>query len=506
MTPGAAAPRELELQLDSAEAEQLALVGPALAGAIYRSRREPVFYRLIPIDDMSLADRQKVKAAIGRERKRGFAPIVGEGQPTDGQPWYFVRYGLAADATMADVLARRDPRTSVKHAALMLAAFHGWTAASPGLVPMPAEIAFGEGDNPELLPMPHRLPLDLDSVTADVERAWYVAPELLRGLASDEAARYAAGVTLLRCFYELPSAQPHELLERVANGTLLEPDRLESSLPSWLAQLDATRQAVQAARDLTLRDPAARAAVDTTQLAERLAEITDRMQPAGAVRELRESGRAPEAFSLLQDVLLEHESYDLLMLGGTIAAEDVDRPLEGIDLLERAIAMEPTKPAAYEKQLAVILMILSHGVLGDLLVKLGGGGESTIAALERRMLRDCERLVPERQAPFEEPIARCLVERERYDAAAGFVHPRLFEGSRYLWFKFGMAIAYAEALVGQGRRDEAHELLGEIKAGLRKVRENKSMPDSEVQQHGHALTELEVRMAPNRGPGTTARW
>lgn len=518
MRQSAVVPNELEIQTDVDASERLKLVGPTFAGAIYRSADR--LYRVLPTRRVPPAGRSAVENVKGR-REPGVAPIEEADQDPGGLYW--IRYTVTPARTMAEVLREPDPRVRFEHAVRVLAAFEGWSKAmGQALMPMPAEVVFADGKGPEFLTMPYLPPLDVEELAAQSERAWFLAPELIRGLkggTDQSAGQYALAATLLRCFYEPPtSSGTGDLLERVANGTAFDVERLQSVVPSWLARLEATHEVIEIARKMMSRDRTARPAVETAQLADRLEKLAARMEPIPAVTALRESGKTGDAFSLLQDVLLEDESYELLMLGGELA-EELNRPLEAIDLLERARA-KWERPEPYERQLEIILPILSGGELGEVFLALTGGeGEASLSdegarttgeRLERRMLRDFGKLIPERRERFEEPIARSLIARESYEAAASFIRPRLFEDDKYLWWKFGMAIPYAVALFGFGGPDNeanARELVEQIKGALRKVRENRSMDPEEIERHGCAVTELEVEMTErgSRRPGPLQR-
>ncbi len=253
---------------------------------------------------------------------------------------------------------------------------------------------------------------------------------------------------------------------------------------------------------------AAGLAVDTAQVTGLLRELEAKLSPINAVAELRDAGRPAEAFELLQDVLLEEESYELVMLGAELALE-LDLPLQAIDLLERARENKEC-PELYKRQLEVLLPILADGMLEDAFVAQHGarngartsapGARSTAPTFEARMLATTASLSPKHRAPFEEAIAKSLVDRGSYEAAAAFICLLLFDDAgKYLWWRFELQIPYAAALLGLGGSENegaADALLTNVKAGLKRVRT--TMDPWDIQRHGAALTELEVSRAQRR--------
>jgi tetratricopeptide (TPR) repeat protein len=495
-TADAAPPIKLELVPDN-QPEMISLVGPGAHGWVYRSLTYPCYYRLLPIDTAPLQRRDEIRKWIGKTPSDSVAPITHARQHNVGSGYFYVRYEVAGEPTLADVLTNPDPGVRLRHTIAVLTALPAWwqTLYSP-LLPLPADIVFTCDGKPLLLALPSWRPLDVEAIFAAPERALYLAPELARGCSGvdgESVDRYAFGVALLRCFHELPPVgDAASLLLRVVNGTALTPDKLKSELPFWLNNLPALRQTLSVVYLMIARDPSARRAVDLTELAHHLEYFLKRLDPAVAAADLRSTGHSFAAFSLLQEVLLTHTSYELLLLVGEIAAQDLQRPLEAIDLFERAIAQDPQRSEAYAAQFTIAVKSMDLGALRNI-IKTDAAAAHRIDA---RVRRDFQQLPTAQQhdAEVEAAYAQYLLWRVQIDEAVNFIYPRLFDGQKYMWWKFGLNLSYAAALLAQKQLPEARQQLDIIKGGLFKARQNQTVSASELQLHGETLAELEVHL------------
>jgi tetratricopeptide (TPR) repeat protein len=456
---------------------------------------------------MPIQRKHDLKAWIGRED--GLLATATHTWPLQGDlAYHVVRYAVPGlRHTLADAIADPDPAVRIAHATSFLQTLPSWweRLAAP-ILPLPADVVFTQDGAPRLLALPPwRLP-DVDGVFREPLRALFLAPELVRArtdLAWNDPDhrrnidRYAAGVSLLLCFRHRPPVKDIDhALRLAAIGIAAHPSRLEGNLPFWLEQLAATQEAIRAIQRLLSPDPRARATVDLGQLVKLLDGCRQRMSPEIAVDEVRQRKTAMDAYRLLHDILLELETYELLLRGGELALE-LARPLEAIDLFERAIATEPERPEAYGAQLKIIASAASNpGALRDVFLRRGAVG----AKLETKLWRDFERLDPDGQEECELPVAVFLLWRGQqlstaYTSAAEFIHPRLYDaGGKFHWWKFGLNLAYAEALLGQDRVDAAHEQLGIIKQGLRKSKANDLVLAAEITRHGEWVLRIEQRI------------
>ncbi len=489
-----------EVQLDHAGggSETLTLVGPSFWGSVYRSEASSALCRLLPIERVPLAARQSIRRWTERQdRAPGprVARIFEATQLVTGGA-YLLRYGVDGGRTLLDVAADPDPEARLACAIQLLEAFPGWAEAlGPGWLPMPADVAVTADGTPCLLPMPNRWAPDVTAVMAEPARAWYLAPELVRGRSgpTECSDRYAFGMVLLGCFAALRPEQPAELLLQVATGTARAEGSTLGSLPLWLERLDATRKLHGAVAELLVDDPATRCRCDLDELRERLSALLPWTEPKRAIVRLLEGGRLPEAMVVLQDALLESEPYDLLLLGGSLSAQ-LGRPLQAVDLLERAVAGEPGRAEAYEEQLRILLGEGRSAARGW-----GARAPDRGDRLVHMVERDFERLPAEAQAAVEQQVADYLLSWGRCRQACAFIHPRLFAQGKYLWWKFAMNIPYAEALAGDEREEEAKELIGEIESGFERVLRSGAMTKLQVRPYQRRLAALKAALLDAEG-------
>lgn len=520
-------PERREFPLASGAPDGALFVGPSLHGGIYRSFARPCCYRLLAPEEATLEVRAELRGCKDQPRRPGLAPVV-DVTPLYDEGSVVVQYEIGVERTAAEALADADPAVRLRHAARIAAALPDWWARlGQGLLPMPADIVFAAGGVPHVLPMPLRRLPPMERILAESARAMCLAPELLRGSAAPawrEYDLYALGALLLGCFYRLPEGGAEERLLRAANQSLFDSHRLRSTLPAWLEGRDATRQAVAAIRRLVDAGPAARAEMDAAALAAGLAEAAAGMEPLAIIARLREAGHIGEALDLARRILAERGDYQLYFLAAELArmeavavtfraaarlttsdsgaagAEIVLRCLglllEALDFLERAVGAQPGRMEPFEEQLRIIGILeqvgLPPGVLPERL-------SPVLRGLDAILWRNFHRLAPERQKEHELTIARYLLNKGEYGPAAEFIHPRLSEGGKYEWWKFGLNLAYAEALIGLGRLDDAHGLLQFLKDRLKHVRDNRSVPEADIRAHGRVLTELEARLLQKRG-------
>ena len=490
---------DLILQVDQ-HLEKLDLIGPSFHGWLYRSREKPYCYRVLPHAEMKLPQRQEVQTWIGKHFGSGLAPITRVWQPHDLAKYYVVQYEIKQlDRTLAEALTDPEASRRINYAARVLRALPGWWQQlwSPLLL-MPTDIVFAQNGQTFMLPFPKGPLPQVEQIFDAPDRILYLAPELVRGTVMgtwENLDRYALGVALLQCFgrISLPAEASEHLLD-AARGDILAPRRVVSRLPFWLERLAATQQALAQVRRLVAPEPAVRQAVDLKRLADRLQKWQEQMNPLTAARELRDADQVLEAFDFLQQTLLTQESYELLLLAGQLAGKYLKRPLEAIDFLERAIIKEPDRPEAYEEQFRVIAAGRHHRQL-CLLIDSNNPRKAQIDAL---LLRDFDKLPPERQQSQQLAKASYLLWRQRFEEAAKFIYPLIVRtGNRdntLEWWKFGLNLAYGEALLGLGKLQDAQRYLQVIRDGLAWARDNANIDIDEYQNHHQTLADLTARL------------
>jgi tetratricopeptide (TPR) repeat protein len=499
-TPETGPAERLDLE-GGAGRDELTLVGPSLRGWIYRSASRPACYRVLPMEEAPLELRAEAASWKDQARRPGLAPVVQAAQDLE-RGFFFIQYETLAERTLQDVLEHPNPAARLEAAARTADAAVGWLKVlGTGFLPMPADVVFAAGGSPVLLAVPTREMPPLDCVFAEPSRALYLAPEALcgRGDAQAEALdRYALGIALLRCFCRIPAREPEELLRQVVNGTAFDTDSLESSLPMWLDSFAGIEPARAAVLGLVDRDPEVRAGLDLQRLAGVLAECSQSANPLRAVVATAVARGPAAALELVEAILPEDDSFELLAEAGHLAVQS-GRTLEAIDFFERAIGRNPV-PELFESQLLAITALV-RGESGIAPAK----RPSVLEKLDAILWRDFQRLPPQKQSGHEEAIARYLLEREDFKKAASFIHPCLFEGDKYIWWKFHMTLAYTEALMGLGDIEEAGRMLSDIKQKLAFVRKNRSVPEDEIARHGRRVQELERRLLQLRKKGSSSR-
>lgn len=485
---------ELSLQVDH-HPQKLVLVGPSFQGWIYQTSKGPHCYRLLSQSEMKLARRHEIKAWEGKHLGPGLAPITKAWQPEELSDSYLVQYTVGKlDRTLAEALTDPEAGIRIDYAVKAVRALPvWWRVLWRPLLPMPADIAFAQTGEVFLLPLPKGPLPPVEQIFAAPERGLYLAPELARGAVAGDGGdwdRYALGVALLQCFAEisLPADAGAVLLE-AARGNALSPPRVASNLPFWLERLAATRRALDQVRRLVSPDLAGRQAVNLEKLADRLQEWREQMNPLTAAREIRDAQGALPAFDLLQRVLLTQESYDLLVFAGQLAGQYLRRPLEGLDFFERAINQKPDRPEAYLEQFKTIAAGRHHDQL-RLLIASDSPRKEQIDAL---LIRDFQKMSSELQENHELEMANYLLWRQYYRQAADFIHPRLYHGTTYLWWRFALNLAYAEALLGLGELEKACQLLQNIRERLEQAQINRTIDEADYLQHQHVLDKLMQR-------------
>jgi hypothetical protein len=232
-------------------------------------------------------------------------------------------------------------------------------------------------------------------------------------------------------------------------------------------------------------------ALDLRKVAASLALCGRLLDPTLAVRDAETEHGAGTAFELLQEILLEEETEELLALAARLALA-AGRPLEAIDFCERAIARN-SAPELFEQQLRAIAVLVNGGpIIAWPQQTLEGPG--ALAKLDAILWRDFQHLGETAQGRHEAVLALYLLRRCDFQAAASFIYPRLFDDEKYLWWKFDLTLGYVEALTGLGNDKEARRMLGDVKCKLAFVRKNRSVAPDEIRRHGRRVGEIEARL------------
>lgn len=461
-------------------------------GHLYRAPKARRWYRLIPVKEVNPYQRETLDSWPAEPRRTGLVPLVASGPRKFAGHWYEVLgYETDAPGCFADVIAASDPGARLAAAASVLRNYPVWReSVGPGLVALPADIVLTRY-GPMLLPLPDWGPPSLGHVFAERERLAALAPEAARGrpYGRRDPGLYALAIAVRGCLEALPEADPGRMLHRVAGSTLFADRRGEPRLPSWLQRVDKIVRVREGVNALTAARPpedapdarALAAAVDAA------CRVTD---PVAAVRAVRAQDGPRPAIAIAHAALREQTNYELLLIAAELAAEELDDPLEALSLLDRAVAAEPQRPEAYERQLSIIgeLWAVLLGWLSDAV------DGSFVARLDSTARTAFDRLPLDRQRDGAHDLARCLIGQGRYAEANKFAYRWLHDDSTLMWWRFDLMLDFAETFLQLGRLDSAAQTADEIRDGLRRVRENGQRSRSEIHGHGLRLADLDRRI------------
>ncbi len=481
------------LETEEGQHEPLTFLSQSFIGALYRSNKFPACYRILPIQQAPIQKRNAVREWMKKPRKRSVAPIVATGQAMmNGQAVFYMRYEIDARLTWADLLnnPRADLQAKLAYAALILQEFSTWRSLLQDdpqqfLLPTAQEIIILD-DVPHFLAMPYWGHPSIEHIFAVPQNALYLAPEFVRGSAGNIWGRnmdlYALGISLIQSIFEFSEIDRAEnILTRIATGNLLGAPPPARKYPFWMEKTDVFQDLLSEIKRMIHPNIRIRSGVDTQQTAKNIIKFIGQLQPMEAVRALIKAGKPREAFALLQDILLEQSSNELLLLSADIAGKHLARPAEAIDTLEQIIRKEKGNSAAHAAQLKLLLNDAENAsaYIGDMI---------------DRLLRDFEASPPETQTQTELEVMQYLFNRKKFQPAAKFIYSRLFEDKTYTWWKFDLTIAYARTLMEIGRMDDALRQIQDIKANLQRVLENKSMQPQQVHLYGSQVAQLEVEL------------
>ncbi|TLQ42086.1 hypothetical protein [Streptomyces marianii] len=498
-------------------------------GSLYRAPGRRRWYRLIPVEEVSGEQRAELLAWQTRPRRPDLVPVLREDrgeQRQFGDRWFqIVSYETDADRSLGDALDDPEPAYRLACVAATLRAFPGWRdGIGPGLVALPADVVLA-GHRPLLLPLPVWGPPSLGELFVAPERLAHLTPEAARGLppGGRDPGVYALAVAALRCFESLPYGDSERLMQRAACSGVFGGQRGEGRLPVWMRRVRQVRAArdelagftglraagtgaAEPGRSADVRGTAREGAgglarprgagaddAEPGWLADVLDAARHSMDPVTTVRALREAGEPHRALGLAHAALVDRPGYDLLLLAADIARQDLREPLEALSLLERAALADPERVEAYEKQLSVVGGLSSAGRL-----RLSGAADDSIHSFAGRLRATAtaafDRLPPGRRVDHAHEMASCLIGLGELTAANAFVHEWLHDGQTLMWWRFDLMIDYAETFLGLGHLDAAGQISEQVRAGLKKVRENGQMARDEIHRHGVRLADFDLTL------------
>ncbi|MEV0588015.1 hypothetical protein [Nonomuraea sp. NPDC050310] len=478
--------------MTAAETDEPVPLGQAMWGRLlsapYRRRCD----RLIPAEHLTGDHRAALAARRERARFPGIAPLLAaEGtevvRDDDGRFNDIVRYEVSIDGTLGQAIDGARPADRLAAVAMALRALPGWWQRVEGMLPGEADIVFSHG-NVFLLELPAWGAPPLAALMEVRERIPYLAPEIVRGDGGPDRASdlYALVVMALRCFVELPSAEPGRMLHWAASGSL---DELPSRLPLWARDVSAVRDTLSYLRGVLALGREERAVLDPAEVADRLDRCREAMNPLVAVRQIRETGNPEGALHLAYTIRLTEPSYELLVLAGELAYRHLHtpQPMEAWDLLEQAVQLEPGRREAYLAQFDLVNRFARR-----LAKQLSEAIDPSFAErMDATILRAFEHLPPEGKDERTHELVVYLLSRGRANLANEVIYGRLMRDDRLHWWLFDLMVDYARSFMALGRHRDAAQIAETARLGLIKVRENRSMSDEKIHGYGRKLSELQ---------------
>jgi len=473
-------------------------MGISMWGYIYASDHSPHMARLIPIEDVREKEKRvTISGFKERPRQLNIAPVVDTQQIRIAHRIYFyVCYEIDPDITWQQIIQTEDIKFRLESAVKVLNALPGWWQLShAGTIPMPLDIAFVK-DSPFLLALPFQGWPRMESFFSEPERIDYMAPEVICSKKSligvQNADLYSISVGILKCLGTVKKKQhPDILLQRTANGTHFTKARMVSNLPFWMEKVERINKMRDRLFATVEPDPKTRSIIDPLQMAKALSDDIEYLNPEKAVSQLLKEGRSEQAFALIEEILIDHNTYEILLMGANIAANDLDRTIEAISLFDQAIEKKPDNHEAYKAQLQLILektlevFVLYHADEAN-------KNENILSKLDKMVSRDFTSIPVSDQKQVLIDVGRYFITRKQFTKATKIIYNYLFDGKTLLWWEFSRTLLYAEALIGENRIEEAEKFLLDIKSRLKQVADEKRMSQIEINAHGAQLAQLDV--------------
>ena len=471
--------------------------GISMWGYIYKALNSPHMARLLPIEDVR---EKKKRVAIAefknRPRQPQIAPVTDTQQVNiKDQIFFFVCYEIEPDLTWHTLINSKDIITCLNYAVYILNALsEWWKHPCAGMIPTPQDIVFVD-EIPFLLPLPFQGWPTLESLFQEPERIQYIAPEVLCSrhslISPQNIDLYAVSVSILKCFNTIQSSQNADInLPKVANGTFLSEKCITSRLPFWMEQVDQ----IQKMRTLLFNglapDPRVRSIFDPTKIAQTLSGHLYYLKPVNAVTQLMDKNKPEHAFNLVQDILLEHNTYEMLLMGAQIASHPLNKIIEAISLFDQAIAKKIDNRRAYKGQLDLILENTIQVILSYF--KDSKNQENVLSKIDAMVLRDFTSIPGQDQKQMLLKVGQYFIIRQQYEKTARIIYNYLFDGKTFLWWEFSRTLLYAEALIGMKRLDEVTPFLNDIKIKLKKVSDEQRIPPALINDYGSTLARLDI--------------
>ena len=496
----------LQIEIDG-KTEELTRVGAAALSVVYQT--PAAWYRVYPAE-IPLKWKAELRSQVHQVAPAGVKSVRFWQDTPTGR--YVLRYERRPGSLLlSEAIESGDVLSGLEGVAASLRAISGWWSQwQAPLLLMPSDIVLQPAGVALLLHAPRfRLPT-VAELFEEPARSAFLAPELfLRESGADAAAGraqdlYALGVSLLSCFFDAEGElEPAEALLRAATALAPQSSQWRDTLPFWIEKVEPTRRVIALGHGLAARSPAERLSLDLTTTAEYLSNCRRRMEPCTAVREAR-AHDPQQAFTLLEDLLLNDESYELLLEGADLA-EYLGHDLQALRLYQRAIERAADRPEAYRRRFDLIAGVWSaRSPTFRLLYEQDLEFSTRLDGDIRRDFDALDRLQPRWADEREMTLARHYLRGgrkiwTRYQSARDFIRARVHDsaGTRRAW-KLELRLLECEVLLEQGNGAAAAELFNQIVPDINRLAavNNPLVDRAAVRRASEQAALLRRRLAP----------
>ena len=497
--------RCISVQIEN-KVKELVYIGPCMWGTMYRSSKEPFFYRFIPLKNVrSLEIRKTIQELTKQPHQKNIAHI-GEVEQIEINKEYFIsiRYDILEDTTLTDIQSQSNPQQFIAVSIKILKELlNWWSIVGEGFIPMPADIVF-LNEEPYLLGFPGMRLLGLPKIE-DLflfpERIYYLGNEIFRGKNDNKFVGgrtldlYSLGFTILQGVYKYNlSNDPEVLLIQKSKNVFLQDSELGRQLPFWYIKVAQIQVIFNFIHELIDNKVINRASIVPSILADFLHEKIKYFIPDVVIDELLDEKKPKLAFELLQDLMMIDNSAKYQIRAGEIAKDYLKNPFEAFELFEGAIKKNPTSKLAYSKQLETLL---EHETFLPMFLKFDNK-KILHSKLDSIFRRNFSQISIAEQKEFVSKIAEYYLMNNQNEYAAVLIHPFLFNEQKYLWWEFEKILIFIKALMGQKRYDEASNLFNDTKRTFLKAKQEGKFKEFEIQKFGKTITEIERILFNNR--------
>ena len=479
----------------------LKLIGPSMWGEIYQCLSTSSVYRLIPMRDIPTPEQRGETSKLkDNPRQSQIAPVTNTFRASVGGIEHFcVHYDVFPNYYWQDVIDNDPTMDCLAVCFKVLSSLpYWWGKGMQKFFPMPADVIF-VSETPFILQLPVRfLPNPgIDSLFDIPIRVLYLPPELLAGQVSKIGGRsvdmFALGITLLRCLYHLePFADAETHLRRAATGVLPSDTFVHSRLPYWSRLVPQLVQKLDTVKTLVDVDVTQRVSLSPTELVSFLKDSSSFLAPEVAAQQMIDTNQFELAHSFLQEVEVDEELPNILLMHARLMESQLKRPVEAIDLYERAIKLQVNNLDAYTEQLTLLgeycSTVLEQRSNSNSAISLESA-KSWIAQTARRNFS----VIPVSLRPeYVEAAGRIYLGLGLFTETVQLVYGYIVQGDKFHWWEFSLCFIYTEALLFEGKFPllEVSNFLSNIEINLAKVQSENRLSSEELELYREKAARL----------------